>query len=119
MNRLQSFYAGIMLFFGLVSIFMYLIFRENVFIWFALVMFSFVMYFISLYGLTGLLFNHRLKSSGPLDIVIIVSCILLFSSLLCFYSVYGSAGTSKQAFSRLFELYLVRGSFSLRGQFTL
>ncbi len=80
-NSLQSFYAGTMLFFGLVSLFMYAMFRENVFIWFSLMMFSFTAYFASFYGLTELIFNHHPKASKRLDLTLIVPCILLSSTM--------------------------------------
>ncbi|WP_367388873.1 ATP-binding protein [Lewinella sp. LCG006] len=80
-NSLQSFYAGIMLFFGLISLFMYSMFWESVFIWFALLMFSFTAYFASLNGLTGLISNYRFEGIARADLAVIVPCILLSATM--------------------------------------
>jgi class 3 adenylate cyclase len=50
-HSLQSFYGGVMLVFCLVSIFMFISFKEREFIYFGILMLSFVMYYLSAYGL--------------------------------------------------------------------
>jgi signal transduction histidine kinase/DNA-binding response OmpR family regulator len=102
-NVLQSFYAGVMLFFGLVSLFMYSMFWESVFIWFALLMFSFTAYFASLYGLTELIFNHHPQGVARVDLAIIVPCILLSSMM--FISKYTDLRARSSRFYSIYFYY--------------
>lgn len=102
-NSLQSFYAGIMLFFGLISLFMYSIFWESVFIWFALLMFSFTAYFASLNGLTGLIFNYRFEGIARADLAVIVPCILLSATM--FISKYTDLRARSIRFYNLYFYY--------------
>lgn len=53
----QYFYAGIMMMFFLVSLFMYVIFKERVFIYFGMLVFFFALYFLEAYTLVSTLFD--------------------------------------------------------------
>ncbi|GJM32059.1 MAG: hypothetical protein DHS20C18_10600 [Saprospiraceae bacterium] len=55
----QSFYAGILLLFCLVSLFMYGMFRERVFIYYAFLMLFFSLYFLLAYGIVDVLFTYN------------------------------------------------------------
>ena len=107
-NTQQAFYAGVMLLFALVSIFMYIIFRESVFVWFALMMVCFAAYFSSLYGLTELLFNRHITTITHPATVLIVSGLILSTSL--FISHYIDL---QSRFRRLFNIYAVFVAFVL------
>lgn len=109
-NALQSFYAGVMIFFGLVSLFMYSMFWESVFIWFALLMFSFTAYFASLYGLTELIFNYHPKAAARVDLAIIVPCILLSSMM--FISKYTDLRARSSRFYSIYFYYTLLISIS-------
>ena len=54
----QFFYFGIMLVFALISIFMFFLFREKIFIYFGGIMLSLIAYFMSYSGILGMLFNR-------------------------------------------------------------
>lgn len=60
---MQALYAGVMMLFGMVSLFMFGMFRERVFIYFTLVMISFIGYFLSMFGIIDTLFTYRYPSA--------------------------------------------------------
>lgn len=60
---MQALYSGVMMLFGMVSLFMFGMFRERVFIYFTLVMISFIGYFLSMFGIIDTLFTYRYPSA--------------------------------------------------------
>ncbi|HSF87901.1 MAG TPA: ATP-binding protein [Saprospiraceae bacterium] len=82
----QAFYAGAMLLFGIISLFMFFMFREWVFIYFASLMVFLVLYFTLSFGfLEGLVFGH-LGHARNAVIQIGISGIVL--SLFGFFNTY-------------------------------
>jgi signal transduction histidine kinase/DNA-binding response OmpR family regulator len=82
----QAFYAGAMLLFGAISLFMFFLFRERVFVYFASLMVFLVLYFTLSFGfLEGLVFGHLAHTRNTI-IQIGISGIVL--SLFGFFNTY-------------------------------
>ncbi|MCB0705138.1 MAG: response regulator, partial [Saprospiraceae bacterium] len=88
----HSFYAGIMLLFGLFSLFMYFMFREKEFIFFGSLMIFFGLYFLKNYGVVDAFFFSNYRSSIISFGQSIVSGIILSLS----FFMYGYIGLKKQ-----------------------
>lgn len=73
----QSFYAGVMLLFGLFSGFMFFMFRERVFVYYSLLMFSYIAYFATENLLTEIWFNRHFTSLIKTDSFLAISAIAL------------------------------------------
>ncbi len=82
----QSFFAGIMLLFCLASMFMFVVFRERVFIYFSLLMFFFGLYFPEIHGLLNYLHIFSLENNRFSFSLFIISGIVI--SLFLFVSRY-------------------------------
>ncbi len=80
----QFFYAGIMMLFCLVSLFMFGMFRERVFIYFALLMGCYGIYFLKMEGILDSLYTYRWRndyvSIGQLTASAVLLSVFLFSS---------------------------------------
>ncbi len=97
----QAFYAGIMILFGLVSLFMFGMFRERAFIYFTLVMFFFMGYFLCAFGIIDTLFTYRYPEAFYTNQQIFISGIVISFSL--FVAQYLEL---KSHFPRYTRLYL-------------
>lgn len=80
----QFFYAGIMMLFCLVSVFMFFMFRERVFLYFALLMLAFTLYFLKMRGIADALVSYRWRndyvSIGQLTVSLVIVSLFLFSN---------------------------------------
>ncbi len=80
----QFLYTGMIMLFCLVALFMYGMFKERVFIYFALLMFSFAIYFLKMRGLLDSLLTYQWRndyiSIGQLTVSLVIFSVYLFSS---------------------------------------
>ena len=102
----QSFYAGMMILFSLVSLFMFGLFRERVFIYFAMLMFFFAAYFLVRYHILSVILNSIFLAKASLFAFITISGIVL--SVTLFISRY--IRLDKQ-FPKIYNWYLGFGFF--------
>ena len=80
----QFLYTGMIMLFCLVALFMYGMFKERVFIYFALLMFSFAIYFLKMRGILDSLYTYQWRndyiSIGQLTVSLVIFSVYLFSS---------------------------------------
>jgi signal transduction histidine kinase/DNA-binding response OmpR family regulator len=80
----QSFYAGAMLFFCVFSLFMFGLFRENIFAFFAFLTFFFALYFTYMYGMVDAFitnwFSYQAISIGQIIISGLIFSLFLFAN---------------------------------------
>jgi signal transduction histidine kinase/AraC-like DNA-binding protein len=97
----QAFYAGIMLLFGVVGLFMFWVFREKSYVYFALVTLFFGLYFVHHQGMTDVFFTtwfrDRGVSMGQLINSGIIGFLFLFTSRFLIL---------KERFPRYYRLFL-------------
>ncbi|MGB1242361.1 MAG: hybrid sensor histidine kinase/response regulator transcription factor [Chitinophagales bacterium] len=98
----NCFYAGIMLLFSLVSLFMFGVFREKTFIYFALLTFFFAAYFLQIYGILVTFITFYFNANFELAIFFIISGLLI--SVFLFVSDYIHLQTH---FPKYYQGYLI------------
>ncbi|MEZ4887204.1 MAG: ATP-binding protein [Chitinophagales bacterium] len=99
----HSFYAGIMLLFCLVSTFLFFIFRESIFLYFAMLMFSFGVYFPRMNDVVEVFLSHPLLNDFVLHKHIIISSIVL--SLFLFITHFIDLKKRWTSYHTLFAIY--------------
>lgn len=99
----QPFYIGIMILFSLISFFMYFIFREKIFVFLAMIMFFFALYFLTLKGIAYVFLDIPNPDNPYFVIRIYVSCILISGFL--FTSEYIQLKTSKRKYFLFYKYY--------------
>lgn len=98
----HGFYAGFMILFGLVSLFMLLMFREKVFVYFAMIMFFFALYFLDFGGVLGVLLPVGALKYEHAILQLIISG--LIASLFLFFKEYISLPAQ---FPKYYRFYLI------------
>jgi len=99
---MQSLYSGILILFCLVSLFMFFSFKERIFIYFALLMISFVVYFLGRYGIleTYILYKYSISNASVVQWSIVG--ITVFTSLFLIRYV-----KLREVFPKYFKFYIV------------
>jgi signal transduction histidine kinase/DNA-binding response OmpR family regulator len=102
-NRLvwQAFYAGILLMLCVVSLVVYRLFSERVFLYFAGMMFSCALYFSDRYGVMGLITEISYPNDRFSLMLFAIAGIVVFTSL--FVSAFVQMGTYMKAYSRFYK----------------
>ncbi|MCT4664637.1 MAG: response regulator [Flavobacteriales bacterium] len=103
--RRYFFYSGAFILFSLLSLFMFYIFREKIFLWFSLLVFSFACYFLSITHFIETVLNVRGAADSNLYIHLSLSGVVI--SLTQFFSAYIDLRKFYPKYFAFYHLYAI------------